>query len=248
MPRANDLSTPDPVAADADDAALIERILAGDEASFELLMRRNNQRLFRAARSIVRNATDAEDVVQEAYFKAFLALARFERRSSLGAWLLRITINEALTRAERARRIVPLHTVVNSAGDVPDDPSSPGSGWLAHPSRDPEAAAGDGELHGVLAGAVERLPDSLRTVFVLRSVEEMSVEETAECLQISHEAVRVRLHRAKALLRDAVDQRLSEESRRLYAFGYERCDRLVSRVLERIRGSRDSRSAEDASL
>jgi RNA polymerase sigma-70 factor (ECF subfamily) len=217
------------------DAALIERILAGDEASFELLMRRNNQRLFRAARSIVGNASDAEDVLQEAYFKAFSALAAFEGRSSLGTWLLRITINEALTRADRTSRVVSLRAVETPGGEVADDSSVRASGWLGHAPRSPEAATGDGELRSALAAAVERLPDSLRTVFVLRSVEGMSVEETAECLELTPEAVRVRLHRARAALRDELDQRLTEESRQLYAFGNERCDRLVANVLERFR-------------
>ena len=220
----------------ADDAVLVQRILAGDEQGFELLMRRYNQLLFRAARAIVRNAADAEDVVQEAYASAFRALGRFEGRSTLATWLVRIVINEARTRARRDSRIVPLESVAGVDGEVPNVASARAAGWLGSSTRGPEDAAGDRQLRTTLSEAVDRLPESLRTVFVLRCVEGMDGAQTANCLNVSDELVRVRLHRARAALREHIDRSLGEESRRLFSFGHERCDRMVALVLNRIRG------------
>jgi RNA polymerase sigma-70 factor, ECF subfamily len=218
-----------------EDTALVQRILAGDETAFELLMRRHNQLLFRTARAVVRNADEAEDVVQEAYLKAYCALDRFEGRSRLTTWLVRITMNEALSRAVRAKRVVPLPGIA-AVDDAADDDSTGSSAWHGETRRQPEEAAGDSELRTVLTDAVDRLPESLRAVFMLRAVEQLSVEETAECLDLSAEAVRVRFHRARAALRDDIDCSVTEESRRLFSFGNERCDRVVEQTLVRIRG------------
>jgi RNA polymerase sigma-70 factor (ECF subfamily) len=215
---------------------LVERILAGDEQAFELLMRRYNQLLFRAARSIVRNDADAEDVLQEAYMNAFRALAGFEGRSTLATWLVRIVINEARTRARRESRIVPLDSVGGLDDNIPNAALARAAGWLGNLPRAPDRSAGDGQLRAVLSGAIDRLPESLRTVFMLRSVEEMDVAQTAECLGLSDEAVRVRLHRARAVLREQIDCSIGVESRRLFSFGHERCDRIVATVLSRVRG------------
>lgn len=217
-----------------DNAGLVRRILAGEDGAFAQLMRRHNQRLFRTARSIVGNPTDAEDVVQEAYLKAYRSLSRFEGRSSLSTWLVRITVNEALTRVERARRVVSLHSQTRERDEVPDDAAVRATGWLGDNRRGPEQAAGDRELGAALSRAIDALPEPLRVVFVLRGVEAMSVEETADCLGLSPQAVRVRLHRARSALRGEIDQTLTEESRQLFSFGSEHCDRLVGRVLTRV--------------
>jgi RNA polymerase sigma-70 factor, ECF subfamily len=218
-----------------EDTALVQRILAGDETAFELLMRRHNQLLFRTARAVVRDADEAEDIVQEAYLKAYCALDRYEGRSKLATWLVRITMNEALNRAMRAKRVVSLPGI-EGGDDAADDGPARSSAWHGESRRRPEEAAGDSELRAVLTDAVDRLPESLRAVFVLRGVEQLSVEETAECLDLSAEAVRVRFHRARNALRDEIDRSVTEESRRLFAFGNERCDRVVERTLMRIRG------------
>jgi RNA polymerase sigma-70 factor (ECF subfamily) len=218
----------------ADDAALVQRILAGDEQGFELLMRRYNQLLFRAARAIVGNAADAEDVVQEAYLSAFRALSRFEGRSRLATWLVRIVVNEARTRARRNSRIVPLESVTSGGDAVPNAASARAAGWLGSSTRGPEDALGDRQLRTTLSDAVDRLPEPLRTVFVLRCVEGMDGTQTADCLQLSDEAVRVRLHRARAALRAHIDETLGEESRRLFSFGNQRCDRIVALVISRL--------------
>ncbi|HYC57795.1 MAG TPA: RNA polymerase sigma factor [Candidatus Binatia bacterium] len=224
-----------PRAMRADDDALVARIVAGDGQAFELVMRRYNQLLFRAARSIVRTDADAEDVMQEAYVKAYRAMAGFQGRSSLATWLIRIVVNEAIGRARRQSRIVSIEAVASRDGDVADDVHARSSGWLGGAVRRPEQYAADIELGQLLSAAVDDLPDSLRSVFVLRSVEGMSVAETAAALDVSAEVVRARLHRARAMLRTKIDQGLREEARTLYSFGHERCDRIVALVLGRVR-------------
>lgn len=217
------------------DDELIDRVLAGDEAAFELVMRRHNQLLFRTARSIVASDWDAEDVVQEAYLKAFRSLGGFERRSSLATWLVRITVHEALTRTARAQRVGALAAVSAREGEVADDAAVRATGWLGDRRRRPEDAAADAELRALLARAVERLPESLRIVFVLREVEGLGVAEIADGLELSAEAVRVRVHRARVALQADIDASVTRETRRLYSFGHERCDRLVTHVLEQLR-------------
>jgi len=217
------------------DEALVHRILAGDEDAAELLMRRHNQLLFRVARSIVRDSAEAEDVLQDAYVSAFSALGRFEGRSSLATWLARIVANKARSRVQRQRRNVPLAVHADLDGNVANDDSVKAAGWLGDVRRGPEEAAGDGELRAMLAEAVDRLPEPLRTVFVLRCAEGMNAAETAECLDVSAEVVRVRLHRARAALRADIDRSLDQEARQLFAFGLDRCDRIVARVLDRLR-------------
>jgi len=221
----------------SDDELLVQRIVAGEGEAFELVMRRYNQLLFRAARAVVRNDAEAEDVVQEAYVKAFGALDRFESRSSLGTWLVRIVVNEARTRLRRTARLVPLAAVTHAgreAREGSDDAFADRNVGLSDSSRGPEDAVSDAELRNVLAEAVDHLPDTLRAVFVLRCVQGLSVAETAACLDLSPESVRIRLYRARAWLREDIDRTLTRDARRLFSFGHEHCDRVVARVLERM--------------
>lgn len=218
------------IAVPDDDATLAARIVAGDEQACELLMRRHNQRMFRVARSILGDSAEAEDVLQDAYLRAFRAMPRFEGRSRLSTWLLHIVVNAARTRARRNGRLEGLESVTDDDGQVADSRA-----WLSEGRQDPERTAGSRELRALLSDAVARLPESLRTVFVLRCVEGMDVAETADSLDLSHEAVRVRLHRARAMLRGDLDATIDRESRDLYAFGNEHCDRLVAAVLARLR-------------
>lgn len=203
------------------DEEVVERVLAGDASLFEILMRRYNQRLFRVARAILSDDTEAEDVMQEAYVRAFRELASFRGEARFSTWLTRIACHEALARARKRRRLVP----IGEGGEPPEPPSE-----TAGPEREME----NRELQAVLRDAVEVLPDPLRTVFCLREVEGLSTEQTADALGLSIENVRVRLHRAKRSLRYKLDERIGREVRRLYLFEAPRCDRMVAGVFARL--------------
>jgi RNA polymerase sigma-70 factor, ECF subfamily len=203
------------------DEEVVERVLAGDPSLFEILMRRYNQRLFRVARAILAEDGEAEDVMQEAYVRAFRELANFRGEARFSTWLTRIACHEALARARKRRKLVPI-----DGGEPPQPPSSETAG----PERDLE----NRELQAVLREAVEVLPDPLRSVFCLREIEGLSTEQTADALGLSTENVRVRLHRAKRSLRQKLDERIGREVRRLYLFEAPRCDRMVAAVFSRI--------------
>lgn len=208
------------------DTEVVARVLGGDTALFEILMRRHNQRLFRVARGIVADDHEAEDVLQEAWVRAFHALAGFRGEASVATWLTRITAHEALGRLRRGRRL--------AAVEAPD------GGGDGEPPDPPDAAAASDrtaenrELRRALREALDALSYPLRAVFVLREVEGLSSDETAEALEISPQNARVRLHRAKAALRRQLDERLGHEVRRLYLFDGPRCDRVVARVFPRL--------------
>lgn len=205
------------------DEEVVERVLAGDTSLFEILMRRYNQRLFRVARSILADDAEAEDVMQEAYVRAFRELAHFRGEARFATWLTRIACHEALARARKRQRLVSI------AGGEPPEP--PSTGTLG-----PERELENRELQTILRDAVELLPDPLRAVFCLREIEGLSTEETAEALGLTVENVRVRLHRAKRSLRGMLDERIGREVRRLYLFEGARCDRLVEAVFARLTG------------
>jgi RNA polymerase sigma-70 factor (ECF subfamily) len=210
------------------DEEVVARVLAGDTSLFEILMRRYNQRLFRVARGILADDAEAEDVMQEAYLRAFRELASFRGEARFSTWLTRIACHEALARARKRRRLVSLAPVVSSTGggEPPDPPAK-----TLGPQREME----NRELHAILREAVELLPDPLRAVFCLREIEGLSTEQTADALDLSVENVRVRLHRAKRGLRQALDERIGREVRRLYLFDGARCDRVVEKVFARLR-------------
>ena len=201
------------------DEEVVARVLAGDTSLFEILMRRYNQRLFRVSRGILADDAEAEDVVQEAWLRAFRELANFRGEARLSTWLTRIACHEALARVHKRRRLVP---ITGGDGGEPPEPPAEAPG----PERDLE----NRELQTLLREAVEVLPDPLRAVFCLREIELLSTEETADALGLSAENVRVRLHRAKRSLRQTVDDRIGREVRRLYLFDGARCDRLVENV------------------
>jgi RNA polymerase sigma-70 factor (ECF subfamily) len=205
------------------DEEVVARVLEGDLSLFEILMRRYNQRLFRVARGILADDAEAEDVMQDAYVRAFRELASFRGEARFSTWLTRIACHEALARARKRRRLVPINSI---GGGEPPDPPSGASG----PEKDLE----NRELQAVLREAVEILPDPLRAVFCLREVEGLSTEETADALGLTAENVRVRLHRAKRSLRQTLDRRIGLEVRRLYLFDGARCDRVVAGVFARL--------------
>lgn len=203
------------------DDEIVARVRAGEVALFEIVMRRYNQRLYRAARAIV-GADEAEDVMQDAYVRAYANLHQFEGRAQFSTWLTRIAVHEALARARRAGRFVDV------GDDVIEEKMSDGT------SHGPEKQVADQELAGILETAIEGLPTPYRAVFLLRAVEDLSTRETADCLEVAEETVKTRLHRARALLRRDLTRQLGEAVRETFTFGFARCDRVVARVLDRI--------------
>ncbi len=212
------------------DEAVLDLVRAGDAARFEVLMRRYNARLFRVARSITGDDDEAEDVMQEAYVRAWTKLDQFEGRASFATWLTRIAVHEALARGRRRRRERPRGAW---AGDGEE-----GGGGMSEQVRDdapgPQELASGHELQELLEQAVDALPDAGRVVFVLREVEGLSGAETAAALDLTEGAVKVRLHRARAALRRELEARAAGAMRDLFAFHAPRCDRVVARVLARI--------------
>lgn len=212
------------------DVTLVERARRGDAAAFESIMRRYNQRLYRLARSILRDPFEAEDVVQEAYVRAYLKLADFRGPSGFSAWLSRIAMNEALGRLRQRGRVISLEEHMDQAGRGDDElRMQPRS---AHPG--PERLAASLELRHLIEQAVDRLPEEFRTVFVLRAIDGLSVAETAACLGIRAETVKTRFHRARRLLQRSLGEQVGALMPSLFEFGGERCDRVVRSVLARV--------------
>ena len=188
-------------------------------------MRRHNQRLYRTARAIVQDEVEVEDVLQQAYLNAFSHLDRFEARSQLSTWLTRIVINEASARRRSSLRVPA----------VRDGESSAALAMLASPDPSPEHQAYAWELHRMVEAAVDSLPEAYRLVFMLRDVEGLSTSETALGLGLGDEVVKTRLHRARAMIRRLVTDRLGPVVSGAFRFHASRCDRVVSRVLAAIR-------------
>jgi RNA polymerase sigma-70 factor (ECF subfamily) len=212
----------------ATDEELIRRVLDGDISLYAGLMRRHNQRLYRAARAIVKDEDEVEDVMQEAYVRAFTHLKEFDGRARFSTWLTRIAVHEALARLRKKRRHDSIEAMEESA-----DFSSRGE--LMEPNnRTPELDVRDRELGAILEEAIDGLPETFRTVFVLRAVEEMSTTETAECLDIPEDTVKTRLHRARNLLQKQLLERIEARTSRAFDFQVARCSRVVMRVLRRI--------------
>ena len=209
------------------DEALVPRILGGETALFELIMRRHNQRLFRTARAILNAAAEAEDVMQETYTRAFAHLGQFRGDALLATWLTRTAVHEAFARVRRRRRLAAL----------PPDDDVEALPMVDRPKpADPEREAGNAELRGLLERAIDELPETYRTVFVLREVEGLSTATAAECLGVSEEVVKTRLSRARARLRDGLYERAGAVAGSAFTSGAERCDRVVAAVLTRLRG------------
>jgi RNA polymerase sigma-70 factor, ECF subfamily len=213
-------SVPPPAGGRLSDEEIVARVRAGDVEGFECIMRRYNQRLYRTARSILRDEREAEDVVQETYVRAYAQLHQFEGRAAFSTWLTRIAVHEAIGRVRQRGRVVLL-------GDADPDEVRMGSPWP--PSRVEEAVASR-ELAAALEASIDALPDAFRTVFVLREVEELSTAETAALLDLREVTVKTRLHRARALLRKGLEAGIRDA----YPFGNTRCDRIVAAVFERI--------------
>src|SRR5689334_11920529 len=211
-------------AADDTDELLVARARQRDAAAFELLMRRHNQRIYRVVRSVLRDSDEIEDVIQQAYVQAFLHLDQFGGDARWSTWVCRIAINEALARLRQRGRFVSIEALSEDAmADV-----SKGS------STDPERATAGREFGRLVEQAIDHLPDIYRSVLIMREVEGMSTSETAAVLDVETEVVKTRLHRARAALRAAIEDRVGEQMKDTYTFGNERCDRVVAAVLARL--------------
>jgi len=204
------------------DIEIVRRIVAGETALFEIIMRRYNQRVYRAIRAIVRDEHEAEDAMQQAYVNAYAHLHQFAERSSFITWLTRIAINEALARVKpRALQL---------AADIDDTLMNK----LESKTPDPEQQAAASEMRRVVENEIAALPPHYRAVLMLREVEGLSTAETAECLDLNEDAVKQRLHRARTMLRDNLYRRAGVTLENAFTFGYSRCDRIVAIVMERI--------------
>jgi RNA polymerase sigma-70 factor (ECF subfamily) len=205
------------------DEEVIERVLGGETALYEVVMRRYNQRLYRVVRAILRNDDETEDVMQDAYVRAYQHLNQFERRAPFSTWLTRIAVHEALARIRRRNRLQQL-----------DSAAYDGEPAVNHltPPINPEQTTSKAELSRMLEEAVLALPEQYRTVLMLRDVEEMSTAETAAALNLTEENVKVRLHRGRALVRKDLFARVGATAKDAFTFGNTRCDRVVARVFE----------------
>jgi len=202
------------VVAELEDRDIIARVVAGDHAAFEVLVRRHNQRLFRAARAITRSDTDAEDVLQQAWLGVFRNLSQFRGDSAFSTWAIRIAVHEAIALT-RKRPIIA--EVVDSPSDVA-----------------PDVDLARSQIGSLLENCLANIPQGNREVMVLRDVLELDTAETAACLGLTEEAVRVRLHRARAAIAAALTEQLAEHARELYSFDGERCARVTARVMSSV--------------
>jgi RNA polymerase sigma-70 factor (ECF subfamily) len=221
------------IAVPSDDAELVRRALARDDTAFRIIMERHNRRLYRIARGILRNDTEAEDVVQEAYVSAFTRLDGFRGDSSLATWLARITMNEALGRLRRERLAVDLDTfeAQRTEAQIIQFPQTV-------TSDDPERTMAQREILQLVERATDNLPEIFRIVFITRVIEGMSVEETADLLGLRPETVKTRLHRARRLVREQLDKQIGPVLMEAFPFAGRRCERMTNAVMQRLGFSR----------
>jgi RNA polymerase sigma-70 factor (ECF subfamily) len=213
------------------DEEIVARVCAGERHLFEQLMRRHNQQVYRAARAVLRDDSETEDVMQDAYVRAYEHLHEFEGRARFSTWLTSIAVHEAFARLRRRNRFDSLDSVDSPAQDRL---------MSAAPVRNPEQEMSDVEMHGLIEKAVEALPDGLRSVFVLRAVQGMKGAEVAACLGVRETTVKTRLYRARARLQASLIASAGAGVQAVYDFHLSRCDRVVAAVLRRIGPSRSS--------
>ena len=214
-----------------DDLGLARRIAAGDRGAFELLMRRHNRRLYRMARATLRNDAEAEDALQDAYLHAYRSMSQFRGESQLFTWLSRLVLNECFARLRRSARRQNVIPIV----DAPDYVEH-ADATMTHNDDAPDQALARSQVRALLERKLDELPELFRVVFVLRSIEEMSVEETAQCLNIPEATVRSRHFRARGMLRESLAHAFDLAERDVFEFGGARCNRIVASVLSKIAG------------
>jgi RNA polymerase sigma-70 factor, ECF subfamily len=227
------LTRPD-VSAATTDVELAERAASGDELAFECIMRRYNRLLFRTARSILKSDAETEDALQAAYLRAWRALSTFRAESKLSTWLVRIVINEALGQLRRfSAQVIPLDAAMEST-----DPDTQES-MQDDPDQRPERAAMRAQMRRLMEARIDGLPEAFRTVFMLRAVEELSVEEVSTALDLPEATVRTRYFRARGLLRGGLSRDVDLAIGDAFSFDGARCDRIVAAVLARLTQDRD---------
>lgn len=214
------------------DGELAQRIAAGDLDALQILMRRHNQTLYRTARSILKDDAEAEDAVQESYLLAYRAINKFRGDAKLATWLVRIVVNESIGRMRKRKRRA---EVIELSGDSAQHGEDTEVNMNEVSPEQPEHAALRKETRRLLEAKIDQLPDAFRTVFVLRALEEMSVEEAAVCLDIPEATVRTRYFRARGLLREALAREIDFSFESAFSFAGDRCDRIVAGVLERLK-------------
>lgn len=203
------------------DETIVARVREGETALYEILVRRHNQRLYRAIRAILRDDRNVEDVMQQAYIDAYVHLDQFRGDAKFATWLTRIAVNRAIRNGRGNRRGLEL-VVTDQESAIERVPAR---------NIDPEHAMYGHELKVVLESLIGQLPEPFRLVFVMREVQGLSTAETAACLEINEDTVKTRLHRARRLLQNQLDRRLGPAASEVYAFHLSRCDRVVSRVM-----------------
>lgn len=220
---------------DLADAELAARIASGDGLALQHLMRRHNQTLYRTARSILKDDAEAEDAVQEAYVLAYHAIDRFRGDAKLSTWLIRIAVNVSIRRARKLNRSAEVIDLVADPADIHGTGGmSQGAEMDEHTPEQPERAALRAETRRLIEDKINQMPDAFRTVFVMRAVEEMTVDETAACLGIPEATVRTRYFRARGLLREALAREIDFSLSEAFSFAGERCDRIVAGVLRQL--------------
>lgn len=202
------------------DTEVVRRVVAGETALFELLMRRHDQRVYRAIRAILRDEAEAEDAMQQTWLLAYASLEGFAGASAFSTWLVRIAVNEALGRLRRRSRLAAVKDGLGSTEEA-----------TVEPRKTPEQQAAAAESLRLLERAVDRLPLPYRTVFMLREIEQLSTPETAEALDLTEDAVKVRLHRARLALRDAIAAEVGLGAEEAFQYLAPRCNRMVARVM-----------------
>jgi RNA polymerase sigma-70 factor (ECF subfamily) len=223
-----DIAIAESTVAREDEHAIARRIAAGDRLAFEALMRCHNRRLYRLARATLRDRTEAEDALQDAYICAYRSIGQFRGDASLSTWLSRLVLNECFARLRRTARRQNVISIVSPNIPIESTP------MLANESDSPDKELGRAQMRDLLERKVDELPDNFRIVFVLRSVEELSVDETAGSLGIPEETVRSRHFRAKTMLRESLSRELNLAERDLFEFGGPHCDQVVANVLARL--------------
>jgi RNA polymerase sigma-70 factor (ECF subfamily) len=219
------LPTPPERVLETSDEELVERVRQGDRLAFELLMRRNNRRVYRAVRAVLRDGADVEEVMQQTYTLAFSHLDQFQGNARWSTWVCRIAFNEALARVRQRGRFVSIDA---DAGE-----SVVAEGWRAA-APDPERQARAREMGRLVEETIDGMPDIYRSVMIFREIEGLTTLETAEILAVEENVVKTRLHRARALLRDGIERRIGRQVDDAYAFEARRCDRVVTAVLARL--------------
>ncbi len=209
------------------DEEVVSQVLEGNTALFEVLMRRHNQRVYRAARAILHEDAEAEDVMQDSYVRAYQHLRQFAGRAQFSTWSSRIAVNESFKRKQRRSRYT-------EPRPKPDEQDSTMDQFESS-APTPEQHASTGETRQLLEQAIDGLPDIYRAVFVLRDVEDMDTGSTAEALEISEDTVKTRLHRARALLRNHLYMKIGASSSEAFSFHAARCDRVVNSVFQRLK-------------